>query len=398
MDFIAQILAKLDARQAKADLNSLVNKKYEIDIGINLENKNLNITKFSNNIESSFNKTGENAGKNFTSALQRQIETQARTQRNAFSQPLNNMTKSQKSYSDWWNKELSKQEKQIKSFTQLDTITASNKTLSWLKNNSKAAKDYGDVLTDLANKQRLATNADELKDYTKHVNAIKSEAIALGKTGRSFTNEVENSFKRIGQFVYTYGLIQQIPNTIGKMITAVKDVDAAQIELKKVTTASNNELSSYWDEAVESAKKYGATISDVISSTADWSRLGYNLKDAKELSDATTLLQKVGDNMTQESASQGLISTLKGFNMQADEVGKIVDVANQIANTQPISSAGIFEGLENSASSMSAANNTLEQTISLLTAANSVIQDPSSVGNALKTKLLRNCLYVQKCA
>ena len=367
--FIAQILAKLDTRQAEADLNSLVNKKYEIDIGINLENKNLNITKFSNNIESSFNKTGENAGKNFTSALQRQIETQARTQRNAFSQPLNNMTKSQKSYSDWWNKELSKQEKQIKSFTQLDTTTASNKTLSWLKNNSKAAKDYGDVLTDLANKQRLATNADELKDYTKQVNAIKSEAIALGKTGRSFTNEVENSFKRIGQFVYTYGLIQQIPNTIGKMITAVKDVDASQIELKKVTTASNNELSSYWDEAAESAKKYGATISDVISSTADWSRLGYNLKDAKELSDATTLLQKVGDNMTQESSSQGLISTLKGFNMQADEVGKIVDVANQIANTQPIDSSGIFEGLERSASSMKAANNTFEQTVSLITAA-----------------------------
>lgn len=389
MDFIAQILAKLDARQAEADLNSLVNKKYEIDIGINLENKNLNITKFSNNIESSFNKTGENAGKNFATALQRQIETQARTQRNAFSQPLNNMTKSQKSYSDWWNKELSKQEKQIKSFTQLDTTTASNKTLSWLKNNSKAAKDYGDVLTDLANKQRLATSADELKDYTKQVNAIKSEAIALGKTGRSFTNEVENSFKRIGQFVYTYGLIQQIPNTIGKMITAVKDVDAAQIELKKVTTASNNELSSYWDEAAESAKKYGATISDVISSTADWSRLGYNLKDAKKLSDATTLLQKVGDNMTQQSSSQGLISTLKGFNMQADEVGKIVDVANQIANTQPIDSSGIFEGLERSASSMKAANNTFEQTVSLITAANSVVQDPSSVGTALKTISMR---------
>lgn len=389
MDFIAQILAKLDARQAEADLNSLVNKKYEIDIGINLENKNLNITKFSNNIESSFNKTGENAGKNFTSALQRQIETQARTQRNAFSQPLNNMTKSQKSYSDWWNKELSKQEKQIKSFTQLDTTTASNKTLSWLKNNSKAAKDYGDVLTDLANKQRLATNADELKDYTKQVNAIKSEAIALGKTGRSFTNEVENSFKRIGQFVYTYGLIQQIPNTIGKMITAVKDVDAAKIELKKVTTASNNELSSYWDEAAESAKKYGATISDVISSTADWSRLGYNLKDAKELSDATTLLQKVGDNMTQSSSSQGIISTIKGFEMQADEVNKIVDVVNQVANTQPIDTSGLFEGLERSASSMNAANNTFEQTVSLITAANSVVQDPSSVGTALKTISMR---------
>lgn len=389
--FIAQILAKLDTRQAEADLTSLT-KDRDINLRVKLTGDANLLKTFQsdfNSLSSLAEKSGNNAGKSYATAMQRQIETVARTQRNAFSEPLNNMTKSQKSYSDWWNKELSKQEKQIKSFTQLDTTTASNKTLSWLKNNSKAAKDYGDVLTDLANKQRLATSADELKDYTKQVNAIKSEAIALGKTGRSFTNEVENSFKRIGQFVYTYGLIQQIPNTIGKMITAVKDVDAAQIELKKVTTASNNELSSYWDEAAESAKKYGATISDVISSTADWSRLGYNLKDAKKLSDATTLLQKVGDNMTQQSSSQGLISTLKGFNMQADEVGKIVDVANQIANTQPIDSSGIFEGLERSASSMKAANNTFEQTVSLITAANSVVQDPSSVGTALKTISMR---------
>lgn len=362
--FIAQILAKLDARQAEADLRDLTK-----DRDINLKVKLSGDTDFLKAVQGDFSKLGTNAGKSYATAMQKQIETVARTQRNAFSQPLNNMTKSQKAYSDWWNKELSRQEKQIKSFSQLDATTASNKTLSWLKNNSKAAKEYGDALKELANKQRLATNADELKEYTKQVNAIKAQAIAMGQTGRSITNEISNSFKRIGQFAYTYGLIQQIPNTIGKMITAVKDVDAAQIELKKVTTASNNELSSYWDEAAESAKKYGATISDVISSTADWSRLGYSLKDAKKLSDATTLLQKVGDNMTQASSSQGIISTLKGFEMQADEVNKIVDVANQVANTQPIDTSGLFEGLERSASSMKAANNTFEQTVSLITAA-----------------------------
>ena len=164
------------------------------------------------------------------------------------------------------------------------------------------------------------------------------------------------------------------------MIGAVKDVNAAQIELTKVSDASGSQLTKYWSEASDSAQKYGSTISDVISSTADWSRLGYNLDDAKKLSDVTTLLQKVGDNMTQESSSQGLISTLKGFKMEADEASKVVDVVNEVANTEPIDTAGIFDGLTRSASSMKAANNTFEETVALITAANSVVQDPDSVG------------------
>ena len=89
----------------------------------------------------------------------------------------------------------------------------------------------------------------------------------------------------------------------------------------------------------------------------------------KKLSDVTTLLQKVGDNMTQESSSQGLISTLEGFKMEADEASKVVDVVNEVANTEPIDTAGIFDGLTRSASSMKAANNTFEETVALITAA-----------------------------
>lgn len=51
--------------------------------------------------------------------------------------------------------------------------------------------------------------------------------------------------------------------------------------------------------------------------------------------------------------------------------------------------------MERSASSMRAANNTIDETIALITAANTVVQDPDSVGTAFKTRF---CLYVQKCA
>lgn len=269
-------------------------------------------------------------------------------------------------------------------------IIKSNEIYTYYNNNTKAIKKYGAELRKLAEDAKNATTQDKLDEINDKFKKLKSTISAQGLTGKSPFDEAKRAFFQIAEFTGMYGILQNVIQDIPRaMVQSVVDVNKAQIELIKVSNASSTQLNQYWDEATESAKKYGATISDVISSTADWSRLGYSLDDAKKLSDATTLLQKVGDNMTQESSSQGLISTLRGFNMRADEVGKIVDVANQIANTQPIDTSGIFEGLERSASSMSAANNTLEQTVALLTAANSVVQDPASIGTAFKTISMR---------
>ena len=52
--------------------------------------------------------------------------------------------------------------------------------------------------------------------------------------------------------------------------------------------------------------------------------------EAEKLSRVTTLFQTVGDNMTQETASQALVSTLKGFQMDADQAIDIVDKFNEV--------------------------------------------------------------------
>lgn len=212
---------------------------------------------------------------------------------------------------------------------------------------------------------------------------------ASGNIGHSWFTEAKNAMGRIGSFVGVYGIIQQGVQTAKEMASAVLDIDTAMTELRKVSDASDFQLNSYFDEAATSAKKYGANISDVIKSTSDWKRLGYSLEDSKDLSNITTLLQRVGDNMTQESSASGLISTLRGFGKEADEAKSVVDMVNEVANTKPIDTAGIFAGLERSASSMDAANNSLEQTIALITAANSVVQDPDVVGTSFKTISMR---------
>lgn len=58
-------------------------------------------------------------------------------------------------------------------------------------------------------------------------------------------------------------------------------------------------------------------------------------------------------------------------------------------NNYAISSEGIGEALRRSAAALSAAGNDIDQSIALITASNTVIQDPASVGTALKTMSMR---------
>ena len=102
------------------------------------------------------------------------------------------------------------------------------------------------------------------------------------------------------------------------------------IELKKVSNASDNEIKNYFDEAAESAKRFGSSVSDMINATADWSRLGYNLPDSKQLAEVATLYKNVGDGIDINSANQSLISTLQGFKLEAKDAMNIIDQFNEV--------------------------------------------------------------------
>ena len=80
-----------------------------------------------------------------------------------------------------------------------------------------------------------------------------------------------------------------------------------------------------------------------------------------------------------------MISTLKGFNLVADDAERVVDIINQVANTEPVSAQDISEILQRSAAALSASNTSFEKTVALGTAMNSVLQNSATTGTALKT-------------
>lgn len=173
---------------------------------------------------------------------------------------------------------------------------------------------------------------------------------------------------------------------IRKMVTASIELDTAMTELKKVTDESDATYNKFLDNASTRAAKLGASLSDVVTATADFARLGYNIEDAEKLSDAATIYKNVGDGIEDISqASESIIATMQAFGISANDAMSIVDKFNEVGNNYAISSEGVGEALLRSAAAMAAANNTLDETIALATAANTIVQNPESVGTTLKT-------------
>lgn len=359
MDFIANILAKLDTSQAESQLKTLTK-----DQTVNLKVKIDGDTDISKSVQknlSSLNTTASKAGTNVA-----------------------------KSYNAAFQKQISNQSKKVQSFSRLDATTASNKTLAWLKSNTKAAKDYGAILTDLSHKQSLATNPDDLKKYTKQVNAIKAEAKFLGKTGRSFGDEIVRGFKQISQFTYTYGIIQQIPNAIAQSVSELKQMDDILTEISKTSDLTTSQLKELGSTSFDSASKYGKKASDYLTGIQEMSRSGYYGEQAKQMANLSVLAQSAGD-IDANMANSYLLASNAAYQYQGnvEKLNALLDGQNAITNRNSVSMQDMAEATTKAASMASELGVAEDQLSAMIgTIESRTKAGGNEVGTALKSLLI----------
>ena len=98
------------------------------------------------------------------------------------------------------------------------------------------------------------------------------------------------------------------------------------------------------------------------------------------------MYENIGDGVNDiTQATESIVSTMQAFGVLPEEAMHIIDVFNALGNNFAISSGGIGDAMQRSAAAMKAAGNTLEETAALVAAANTVVQNPESVGTTLKT-------------
>lgn len=226
----------------------------------------------------------------------------------------------------------------------------------------------------------------DVTDLSARLSNLEVEASRCGATTETLGQKLSRLFKEHFQTAIAMAGVAMVKQGLREVYDNVVEIDTALTELRKVSSMTSSEMNDFLDSAASKARELGVSISDYINSTADWKRLGYTDDDAAELARISGLMKNVGDNIESAGdASSYLISVLQGFHLVADDAEKVLDAANQIANTQPVDMRDLMEGMQRSSSALFAAGNSYSEAMSMVAATNSVLQSPETTGTFLKT-------------
>ena len=220
-----------------------------------------------------------------------------------------------------------------------------NKIRTYMENNTKAAKDYGDVLEDIAKKSESATTKGELQGANQDFKKIQSEISARGLTGNSMFSEVKRGFSQISQFVGTYGILQAGMNKAQEMVQNTYDVDSAMTNLQMATGVSNDKAKDLMKTYSDMGHQLKATGTDVAASSTEWMKQGQSVEKSNKLAESSIKLSKVGD-LTSEDATKYLTSARKGYGItSAEDTLKIVDKMSSVDMASATDVGGLAEGM-----------------------------------------------------
>lgn len=238
----------------------------------------------------------------------------------------------------------------------------------------------------------IQKGAHETQTMTLHIRDLDHGITQTAKDTKysvSLFDNLRQKMSEISRYLIGYSSISRVIQEVRRGLQYVKEIDAAMTELKKVTNETDETYAKFMQDARKTAERVGATTKDIISSTADWARLGYSIQEAAKLSESTQVLLNVSEFTDVSKATDSLISSVQAFGYTADQSMQVVDILNEIGNNYAISTADLAQSLTKSSGALVTAGGDLAEAAALTATANSIIQDADVVGTALKTTSLR---------
>ena len=262
-----------------------------------------------------------------------------------------------------------------------------------IQKNPELMASYNSIVDEI--KTAVRSGNQDLMETTldstaQKVAGLKAKVQELGLEGKTVGQVFSDLYGQHFSTAIAMGALHLLHGSLQQIYQNVVDIDTAMTELKKVTNETDSTYQSFLTDAGTRAKNIGTDVSSIVNATADYARLGYSLSDATKLADVSAVYYNVGDDLDSfDKATENIVGTMKAFNIQANDAISLVDKLNNISNNYAVSSGDLGDILQRSASAMEAAGNTLDQTIALGTAMNSVVQNAETTGSTLKVLALR---------
>lgn len=221
-----------------------------------------------------------------------------------------------------------------------------------------------------------AESLRNLKGATSSVNStLKETEVTLVRNGNAtekFSAKIGNLVQKFSSWFTITQVIMYTIRSIKKMVSASVELNSALTQMQIVTKASDSEMRAFSDSAAKAAKRVGSDITDFVSSATTYARLGQTMEESEWMAEYTAKLQALGE-IDVSDAQDAVTSIIKAFDIDPMQIDKVMDKLIVVSNNFPINAEQISEGMTNASSALAAAGNSFEQSVALLTAANTTI-------------------------
>ena len=214
-----------------------------------------------------------------------------------------------------------------------------------------------------------------------------------GKPQEGLIEELFGNFQRQIKYMTTqsliYKLIGGVQQTLTNLTTTIKELDKAMVDLQIASGYTRQEMKAAMKGYNEIAVDTGRTTEEVLTAANDWLRAGFDIKSANELIRDSMKLSTLG-MIDSAKATEYLISTLKGWKLQTDEVADAVDDLTALDMAFATSAGDIAQAMAKGNVSASLAGMDRKTYEAMLTAVMDVGQQGADVvGTAFKTLFAR---------
>ena len=165
------------------------------------------------------------------------------------------------------------------------------------------------------------------------------------------------------------------------------EFEGATVELKKVMGDQPAAIEAAGAAAIALSNQYGQAATDILASTADFKQAGFDVKDAMQLTkDSMDLV--IAGSMEASTASELLISALKGFDAPASDARVLMDILNEVSNNYATNVEELGLGIAELSPILSQMGFSFEESAGVLTPVIEVFRSGTESARGLRTGLL----------
>lgn len=233
-------------------------------------------------------------------------------------------------------------------------------------------------------------NGDKINETAKSMNNLTSATKSTNTVFGKLRNTIIDTFSA-GKLAMTgyLAVLNEIRKASKNASQVIEDVDKAITDLSIASGMTREATAGLVEDYNDYAKELKSTTTQVTTAADDYLRAGKTMVEAKDLISDSIMLSKLGQ-IDSSQATEDLLATMNGYNMNVEEVGKALDAMVAIDFQAATSSGDLATGLKYSASSAASAGVSFNKLVAILgTVQDRTQQTAQVIGTFANTVLSR---------